>query len=567
MLKFKCIRYKNLLATGNDFIEIDLNRSPSTLIYGRNGNGKSTIIEALSFVLYNKPFRKINKPQLINTITNKNLLVEIEFSNYGADYLVRRGIKPTIFEIYKNGDLLDTSHSSQEYLEETILRINHRSFCNIYILGSASYIPFMELKPDQRRAIIENLLDLQIFSTMNILLKDRVNGNKQELADASTELKILNAEIEQIERLIQYNNEFFQKRLDEIKSLRKVESDKLDRLNEDIRLLTDVLEPLCPEDSIVKRIRQIEDLISKTKYKITDIGKESKFFELNHSCSVCRQTIDDNHKASILAELTEKNEKLQSAMEQLTTKLLEGQNELKKIKASNLKRNEQNNKMQALKNEQFFIKSKIQDFDKESGELDRKLLTTSQEFNIINKKVELNQKRKKIDDLEIQKKVYLISQNLLKDTGVKAQIIAEYIPLINELINKYLDAMNFMVSFELSETFEETIKSRYRDTFSYNSFSEGEKFRINLAILFTWRDIARLRNSVSSNLLIMDEVLDSSLDDDGIDDFFKILGTLDEETNVFVISHKPEQVVEKFDSVIEFTKVKNFSKMEYIDGL
>lgn len=561
MLKFKRIRYKNLLATGNEFIEIDLCKSPTTLIYGSNGNGKSTLIEAISFGLYNKPFRKINKPQLLNTITNKNLVVEIEFSNYGSEYLVRRGIKPNIFEIYKDDALLDSNHSSQEYLEETILRVSHRSFCNIYILGSASYIPFMELKPDQRRAIIENLLDLQIFSTMNVLLKDRANQVKQDKQDLSSEVKILEAEVKQIEGLIARNNEFFQKRLNEIQSQVGAETSRYNDLENQINGIG-ILEE-NDERPLLNRSRQIDDLISKANYRFQELEKEHEFFQGHHQCSTCRQDIDQTHKEDIISTLLIKKQDICKAVEELQDKLLKTQRELSEIQQENIRIREQQNQVRILKNEQSYVKSKIIDLNKEIDKIQKELLTSAEEFNIINKQIDLNFQKKKLDDLDIQNRIILISQSFLKDTGIKARIISEYIPLINGLINKYLDAMNFMVSFELSETFEETIKSRYRDTFSYNSFSEGEKFRINLAILFAWRDIARLRNSVASNLLLMDEVLDSSLDDDGIDDFFKILKTLDQDTNVFVISHKAEQVIDKFDDVIEFKKVKNFSQMEY----
>lgn len=561
MLKFKRIRYKNLLATGNEFIEIDLCKSPTTLIYGSNGNGKSTLIEAISFGLYNKPFRKINKPQLLNTITNKNLVVEIEFSNYGSEYLVRRGIKPNIFEIYKDDALLDSNHSSQEYLEETILRVSHRSFCNIYILGSASYIPFMELKPDQRRAIIENLLDLQIFSTMNVLLKDRANQVKQDKQDLSSEVKILEAEVKQIEGLIARNNEFFQKRLNEIQSQVDIETFRYNDLENQINGIV-ILEE-NDERPLLNRSRQIDDLISKANYRFQELEKEHEFFQKHHQCPTCRQDIDQTHKEDIISTLLIKKQDICKAVEELQDKLLKTQRELFELQQENIKIREQQNQVRILKNEQSYVKSKIIDLNKEIDKIQKELLTSAEEFNIINKQIDLNFQKKKLDDLDIQNRIILISQSFLKDTGIKARIISEYIPLINGLINKYLDAMNFMVSFELSETFEETIKSRYRDTFSYNSFSEGEKFRINLAILFAWRDIARLRNSVASNLLLMDEVLDSSLDDDGIDDFFKILKTLDQDTNVFVISHKADQVIDKFDDVIEFKKVKNFSLMEY----
>lgn len=561
MLKFKRIRYKNLLATGNEFIEIDLCKSPTTLIYGSNGNGKSTLIEAISFGLYNKPFRKINKPQLLNTITNKNLVVEIEFSNYGSEYLVRRGIKPNIFEIYKDDALLDSNHSSQEYLEETILRVSHRSFCNIYILGSASYIPFMELKPDQRRAIIENLLDLQIFSTMNVLLKDRANQVKQDKQDLSSEVKILEAEVKQIEGLIARNNEFFQKRLNEIQGQVDIETFRYNDLENQINGIR-ILEE-NDERPLLNRSRQIDDLISKANYRFQELEREHEFFQKHHQCSTCRQDIDQTHKEDIISTLIIKKQDIYKAVEELQNKLLKTQRELTDLQQENIKIREQQNQVRILKNEQSYVKSKIIDLNKEIDKIQKELLTSAEEFNIINKQIDLNFQKKKLDNLEIQNRIILISQSFLKDTGIKARIISEYIPLINSLINKYLDAMNFMVSFELSETFEETIKSRYRDTFSYNSFSEGEKFRINLAILFAWRDIARLRNSVASNLLLMDEVLDSSLDDDGIDDFFKILKTLDQDTNVFVISHKAEQVIDKFDDVIEFKKVKNFSQMEY----
>jgi DNA repair exonuclease SbcCD ATPase subunit len=396
---------------------------------------------------------------------------------------------------------------------------------------------------------------------MNVLLKDRASQVKQDKQDLSSEVKILEAEVKQIEGLIARNNEFFQKRLNEIQSQVDAETSRYNDLENQINGLG-ILEE-NDERPLLNRSRQIDDLISKANYRFQELEKEHEFFQGHHQCSTCRQDIDQTHKEDIISTLLIKKQDICKAVEELQDKLLKTQRELFELQQENIKIREQQNQVRILKNEQSYVKSKIIDLNKEIDKIQKELLTSAEEFNIINKQVDLNFQKKKLDDLDIRNRIILISQSFLKDTGIKARIISEYIPLINGLINKYLDAMNFMVSFELSETFEETIKSRYRDTFSYNSFSEGEKFRINLAILFAWRDIARLRNSVASNLLLMDEVLDSSLDDDGIDDFFKILKTLDQDTNVFVISHKAEQVIDKFDDVIEFKKVKNFSQMEY----
>ena len=569
MINFKTIRWKNLLSTGNAFTEIKLNRSPSTLIVGENGGGKSTLLDALCFGLFGKPFRGINKPQLLNSINKKNLLVEIEFDIGGKDYKIIRGIKPHIFEIQSGGEVINQDAAArdyQKYLEESVLKLNYKSFTQIVILGSASFTPFMQLPPFTRREIIEDILDIQIFTTMNTVLRDKMNELKDSLHDADSKLEVLKQKATIQKEYVDTLEANKEKRVDEILG-------RISTSEEQIKSLTNLTKELEGEKvSVEETQKSLGDLASKqkkldsfkTKFstQLRDLQKEVAFYKETDECPTCRQGIAHDHKETIVSSRQEKIQELSSGMEKLQeefTKLGEliAENETLSDEISGLNREiiANNNEMivqqrliQALNLELNDITTKTADIDEEKTKLKsyaKEVLTQNEE------KARLNEEKHYME----------VVSTLLKDTGIKTKIIRQYLPVINKLVNKYLQAMDFFVQFNLDEKFDETIKSRHRDDFSYASFSEGEKQRIDLALLFTWRTIAKMKNSVATNLLILDEVFDSSLDNNGTDYVMALLDTVGEDTNVFVISHKGDQLFDKFRSLIKFEKKNNYSEM------
>lgn len=569
MIYFKKLRWKNFLSTGNAFTEVELNKAATTLIVGENGAGKSTMLDALSFVLYNKPFRKINKPQLLNSINKKDLQVEIEFSIGPGLYKIVRGLKPAVFEVYQNGRLLNQDADSKDYqevLEKQILKLNHKSFCQVVVLGSASFVPFMQLSAAHRREVIEDLLDIQIFSTMNSLLKSRVSDNTSRLMQVEYDHELTSEKI----KMQQAHIDEMQKNTgDQIAKLKSDLSDYTAQIDNEQNLSIEkdkeiglLLASIEDRDSVEKKNDKLKTLERQLKEKTKKLQQEIEFFSSHDSCPTCKQAIDDGFKCETvsqkenqIAEVSDGIEKLQQEIKVIVDRISEISEITSKVTSLNIEKITHNNSIQGLMKQCKKAASEIEQLQKKSDEYainDDKMKEYEDALAMYS-----DQKSELLKD----KDALQVAGLVLKDTGIKARIIKQYIPIINKLINKYLAALDFFVNFELDENFNETIKSRFRDEFSYASFSEGEKMRINLAILFTWRAVAKLRNSASTNLLIMDEVLDGSLDSNGTDEFLKILNNITQDTNTFIISHKTDQMYDKFANVMKFEKHKNFSRI------
>ena len=567
MIIFENIKWKNILSTGNVYTKINLTKNKNTLIIGENGAGKSTILDALTFALYNKPFRKINKGQLLNSINNKGAVVELEFSLYNIKYKIVRGIKPNIFEVYKNGDLVNQNADSkdyQEYLEKHILKIGYRSFCQVVVLGSATFLPFMQLPAAQRREIVETLLDLQIFTTMNGVLKDRVQKNKEELIRAEEQKRNVEEKIVIIKKYIEKreleNREDVDKKEKELIKIDEIISKKKEELKKCEKTYHKLSRKVSNNNKITTEKTNLLLLREKINSKIDIISEEIDFLEKNDDCPTCKQRIESNFKTESVDGKNEKLKEYNDGLFLLKEKILNNEKEIENFNISNEKLAK--------------VKDHFRDitFDLSSVEKMKNLILEDVK-SIKNKESSINTEEIKeskdelvkindiYNELVKNKDLYSVSSILLKDSGIKSRIIKKYIPIINKLINKYLADLNFFVKFELNEEFNEVIKSRHRDEFSYSSFSEGERMKINLSILFTWRMISQLRNSINTNLLIMDEVFDSSLDSESTEDFMKLLNEFGDKTNVFIISHKTEQLNEKFDNIIRFRKHKNFSKI------
>lgn len=565
MILLEKVRWMNFLSTGNIFNEINLSDDKMTLIAGNNGSGKSTFMDALCFALFNKPFRKINKPQLINTITNKNLLVEVEFKINKKRYLIKRGIKPNIFEIYVNDVLINQSSASKDYqniLEQNILKMNYKTFCQIVIIGSANFTPFMQLSPAHRREIIEDLLDIQVFSIMNTLLKAKTANNKQLLSDNDTAIKIVENTIKingQHALELEQNNELEIKRKNQsIQSIEKENGEynsEIDTLSQQIEL-KEKEEKAC---KVLEKIKTAEDCIRKIDNNIRTIKDDIDFYQTSDNCNVCKQSISNDFKQLQLSNL---DTQLQSK----TKKLNEVTSIYDSLQKTKEKWIELNKELVNLSNRRNEIRYLISSNNKMIESINNEIIKLNEKRK---EKIKTNEKEKKTlvklgllkEKLLEQREMYNVGLMLLKDSGIKSRIIKQYIPIINKLINKYLDQMEFFCQFEIDENFNEVIKSGYRDELSYNSFSQGEKMRLDLAMLFTWREVARMRNSASVNLLVLDEIMDSSLDASGTDEFLKIIQTLATNNNIFIISHKHDQIADKFDNSIMFIKEKNFSKM------
>lgn len=569
MILFEKLRWKNILSTGNTFTEIQLNKHKTCLIVGENGAGKSTILDALCFVLYGKPFRKINKGQLLNSINNKALLVEIEFKIGKRNYLIKRGIKPNVFEIYVNNTLLDQHADAKQYqemLEKHILKLNYKSFSQVVILGSASFVPFMQLTAANRREVIEDLLDIQIFSTMHVLLKDKISSNRIELGDVDSDIKVTAEKIElykkHIDLLKQNNEELIAQKQKKKQELQQ----NINAANEQITQLSTsaekAAESVQDQDKVKNKINKIVDISRQIDAKLTKIQKDILFFEQNDDCPTCRQGISHDHKQGIVATNNDQVQtindgkiQMEKELQSLNVRLQEIQEVNDEITKHNREISNLNIQVQTWNNFVTDINKEIQDLQSNTKQID------DNEAESDSLKQSLRDALKKREELKQQKDVMDIAATLLKDGGIRTKIIKQYVPVINKLINKYLAAMDFFVNFELNENFEEVIKSRFRDEFSYDSFSEGEKLRIDLALLFAWRAVGKLRNSASTNLLIMDEIFDSSLDGTGTDEFMKIINGLAGDTNTFIISHKGDQLYEKFNHVVKFEKHKNFSRI------
>jgi len=569
MIVFEKIRWKNFLSTGNAFTEISLTNNKSTLIIGENGAGKSTILDALSFGLYGRPFRKINKPLLINTINQKNLEVEVEFRIGKRQYLVKRGLKPSIFEIYQDSKLLNQDAESKEYqemFEKNILKLNHKSFNQIVILGSASFVPFMQLPAAHRREVIEDLLDIQIFSSMNVLLREKVQQNKTDIMDCDFNMKLIAEKIElhkkHLESMRLNNDELIKQKQEKISEFKTSIAKNVTEVENTLKTIEELQKTLPDQIKTKNKIEKVRGLVTQLEQKQIRLEKEIEFFSEHNDCPTCRQGIDHVHKKQIVSndnqqilEVSNALEKLNHEWNNLENRMVLINDTLKTIQEHNLSistLSTQNNTMGTFITG---LEQEIEGLNKDT----RVVEDNSEELKLF--KQQLKDFIANKEELSQYKMVLDVASMLLKDTGIKTKIIKQYVPIINKLINKYLASMDFFVNFELDENFEEKIKSRHRDEFSYESFSEGEKMRIDLALLFTWRAVAKLRNSASTNLLIMDEVFDSSLDSNGTDEFLKILSGLTGDTNVFIISHKGDTLFDKFENIIKFEKVKNFSRI------
>ena len=566
-IHFKKIKYKNILSTGNSFTTINFDTKPTTLISGTNGSGKSTLLDAIVYGLYDRPFRKVNKVQLINTINAKELLVELYFSAGGHNYLIRRGMRPAIFEIYKDGELINQDAAKkdyQEFLETSVLGINYRSFNQIVVLGSATYIPFMELNAGQRRIIIEDLLDIQVFSTMGILAKNTMNENRDEINDNAYKIELTESKLESAKE----NN-------DEIRRIKETEVSKIkEKMNEHIDAVEEKNKLIDAQDEIIKVL--YDDISDKAdeKQKFQDateqraelernrisFEKELSFYEHNDDCPTCKQGIAHDFKEEQINEKNEQKKQIEQGLVDVAETIQQHQdrlNSISKIETEiqnvNFKISEYRAEIKMSKNALLAMKKELDAAQREVDEVD----TTK----LLKLEKDLEKKQAARTQLLEEREVLNVVRTILQDGGIKARIISQYIPVMNKLINKYLAAFDLFVDFQLDENFNEIIKSRFRDKFSYASFSEGEKLRITLSIMLSWRSVAKLRNSVSTNLLILDETLDGALDSVGIESLIDTLHSLNADDNIFVISHRGDQFAEKFDTSITFQKVKNFSEI------
>ena len=568
MIHFKYVRWRNFLSTGNQFTEIQLDRNNTTLIIGENGAGKSTILDALCFGLFGKPFRNINKPQLLNSVNGSACEVEVEFRIGSKEVKVVRGIKPNKFEIYINGKMYNQDanvRDYQKYLEQQILKLNYRSFTQVVILGSSTFIPFMQLKARHRREVVEEILDIQIFSLMNMLVKQRMKTIAEDIREMDYSIKLNREKISLQEKYISEVKQNKDKLVEEKTLLissneeevfnRNLENNKLNQKKD--KWLTEIAD----KDKVVSTMSKLNNLKSTLREKKNSNAKMVEFFENNDICPTCEQTLDNSEEMIALKE--KEVSKFSDALKELEDKITESKGRQKIINEIVEKIRE--SEVQVAKNNQSVVQ-----LEKFNATLSSEIEQLADEELSKSDYDKLKRLKKKMKGLDEQKSKLREDQtyadavrNMLQDTGIKTKIIKQYLPIMNKLINTYLTSMEFYVNFTLNENFEETIKSRYRDEFTYASFSEGEKMRIDLALLFTWRAVAKMKNSTNTNLLILDEIFDSSLDGTGTDEFLKILNTLGDE-NVFVISHKQDALADKFRSTIKFEKIKNFSHISEV---
>lgn len=566
MINFEKLRYKNFLSAGNQFTEYDFQKSNATLIVGENGAGKSTLLDALTFVLFNKSFRKINKSQLINSINEKDCLVEVEFTINNVRYLVRRGIKPNIFEFYYDGvkfkNLAD-DRDTQNVLEQKILKVNYKSFTQIVILGSSTFVPFMQLTPANRREVIEDLLDIRVFSSMNQLVKDKTKDLKNEVD--KYDIKRYNAELAVLsqKKIIEKFNTMNTDKVSDLKLKIDKLSDQNNKRLETIKILQDQVKDFTEQQVTLnfseKKLKKLTTFEYKMLQKIENLQSNIKFFESNSVCPTCTQTIEDQFRIDILDDSQTKMEELQSAIRMVKDSIEEEncrESNFINLSREILKLNDQISKENvSISSNQRFIRDLEQEI--------QALTTTSKDGTDEQQDLRIfEQSLQKIEEtLKLKKEkllYYEFVHSLLKDDGIKTKIIKKYIPYINQKVNEYLRMMDFYINFHLDEEFNETIKSPIHEIYCYNSFSEGEKTKINLALVFAWRDVAKLKNSINTNLIIFDEIFDSSLDSFGTEDFMRIIKYVIQNANIFVISHKSE-LNDKFDNVIKFNKVKGFS--------
>ena len=571
MIHFKSVSWKNFLSTGNDTIKVQLDRTPSTLIVGSNGAGKSTMLDALSFGLFGKPHRDIKKDQMINSINKKGTIVEVEFKIGKSEFKIVRGIKPNRFEIWQNNNMINQASNARDYqkfLEQNILKLNHKSFHQVVVLGSSSFIPFMQLPAWSRRAVIEDLLDINIFSKMNMLLKERNSKIKEELNEINHSLDLYKTKMDSQSKYIRDLQAINQDMIaskegsiveydEEVKALMSESADMGKNLSTRSILESEKHDELTLKSSSIKS----QDMIYNSKIK--DLVSEAMFFEENDHCPTCDQDIDNSIGINKLRKIKESAAKIQMEMKALALEstnhvanLKDCQDTMKELLAKQRHINTNNDKVSLIQKEIEKIQKEIATLLQSSGDIK----TAKSDLNKLRDSKD-NVTEKKLQYVEERTYNEVIGE-MLKDTGIKTKVIKQYLPVMNRLINQYLQVLDFFVAFHLDENFNETIRSRHRDAFNYASFSEGEKQRIDLSLLFTWRQIAKMKNSASTNLLVLDETFDSSLDHDGIDNLTKILNTLEDGTNVFIISHKGDILENKFRSKIEFVKERNFSKIK-----
>ena len=566
MIIFENLKWKNFLSTGNQFTEVNLAQDKSTIIVGANGAGKSTILDALTFALFGKPFRKINKPQLLNSINQGDCVVNLNFNIGRNKYEVTRGIKPAVFEVKQNGVALNQDSSvvdQQKNFEQTILKMNYKSFTQIVVLGSSTFVPFMRLPLAARRDIIEDILDIQIFSSMNVNLKDKIRNINDELKDHEYKLSLVK---EKIDMQKQFMLDIEKKNKEDIQ---EKESRKEQFLTEALGYETEILNndkeidekssAISDTQKIKKTISKVETLKNKISTKQNSYTKEKSFFEENDSCPTCGQGIEEHFKHEKVSLLSDKLAEVEKAMSDLGQQLSDLQSQENTFILLIDEINQLNSKNRQLKNDINSLHRRIEDLDRDIRKLRDTDVSQREQFSILKSLDNQNKEiQKVISETKEEKDCLTTATQLLKDSGIKTRIIKKYLPTMNKLINEYLDKMEFSASFMLDESFSEVIKSRYRDEFCYESFSEGEKARIDIALLLTWRSIAKLKNSVDTNLLILDEIFDGSLDQSGNSDLGWILKTFDDKTNVFVISHR-DNMADKFDRCLRFEKHKNFS--------
>lgn len=566
-LNFKYARWKNFLSTGNDWTQIDFDGAQTTLVIGENGSGKSTVLDVLCFGLFNKAFRKITKPQLLNSLNNKGLLTEISFTSGKDEFLVRRGMKPNIFEIEKNGEILNQDAAARDYqevLEKYIIKMNYKAFCQVVILGSASFVPFMQLPAAHRREIIEDLLDIQIFTTMNLLLKDKISDNSRDLLDIDYKFELNNEKVkmheEHMRSMLTDSQDTIREHTEKIESYQVDYDRELAIIDEKRVEQSRLISSTTNHDRLVKKMAEMHSLKHQLNDKINRLNEETTFFRIHDNCPTCKQLIGVQFKNDSIQsrelqveETTDAVEKIASMYQNTEEQVHSLKLILNSISDINLDINIRTNKVKS-------IERAIEDLNVQISKINKK----STEYTSDNKTLkalesELNKIAEDKKELFNTREIHRAATSILKDNGIKAKLIKQYIPVINKLINKYLASMDFFVQFELDENFNETIKSRFRDVFSYSSFSEGEKSKIDLALLFTWRTVSKIRNSASTNILILDEVFDGSLDNGSSEELLKILIELSNDSNIVVISHKTDQLLDKFDRVIRFEKKQNFS--------